>query len=288
MARRSLLHRNTPMPEEALATLTDPGALLLATAVVVAAGFVKGVSGMALPFVLLTGLSLIPPVPVVAAIIAIPALVANVLQARAADGVAALATFREFWLLNTTLFLTTFASTQLLVALEERTLLLTLGTGAFCLAVLQALGPQRELPKRWRKPLEFPCALVGGFFGGLSGLWGTVLVLYIRSPAPRQGDLHPCHRRRPAGRKHPLCCRSSAKRHSEFDDPSAVGRRACARPCWPVGGTQAPQPSEPRHLPADRDRHTACRSTEPDPVRNPGVNCVLFAVGFRAQHRQRQ
>ena len=179
MTRRSLLHRNTPMPEEALATLTDPGALLLATAVAVAAGFVKGVSGMALPLVLLTGLSLILPVPVVAAIIAIPALVANVLQARAAGGIAALATFREFWLLNTTLFLTTFASTQLLVALEERTLLLTLGTGAFCLAALQALGPQRELPKRWRKPLELPCALVGGFFGGLSGLWGTVLVIYF-------------------------------------------------------------------------------------------------------------
>ena len=157
----------------------SPAAFAFAVAVMVAAGIVKGAIGFALPLLFLGGLSIVLPIQVVVAMIAIPAIATNVLQAQRTGLRAAWETLREFWLLNLILFVSTLVCTRLVVSLPERTLVLILGFGAFTLAVLQAFEWPREVPRRWRKFLEVPYGLVAGFFGGLSGLWGTALLTYF-------------------------------------------------------------------------------------------------------------
>ena len=156
-----------------------PGVLVFAIAVMLAAGIVKGAIGFALPLLFLGGLSLVLPIQTVVALIAIPALASNGLQAFRTGLPALLATLREFWLLNSILFATTLVCTGLVVRLPEQRLVLILGLGAFLLALLQAFEWPRGIPRRWRQVLEVPYGLVAGFFGGLSGLWGTALLTYF-------------------------------------------------------------------------------------------------------------
>lgn len=154
-------------------------AFAFAIGVMFAAGIVKGTIGFALPLLFLGGLSVVLPIQAVVALIAIPALATNFLQAQRTGMRAAFETLREFWLLHIILFTTTFVCTRLVVSLPERALILILGIGAFTLALLQAFEWPRRIPRNWRKFLEVPYGLVAGFFGGLSGLWGTALLTYF-------------------------------------------------------------------------------------------------------------
>lgn len=165
------------LPAFALADL-DATTWVAGLAITFAAGFIKGVAGLALPLVYLTGLTLILPVHVAIAVTAIPALVTNVFQSQRGGTMLAVQTFRQFWVLNLVLLAVTLGSTQLVVQLDERPLLLILGIGAFTLGLVQASGWPKSVPLAWRKPVEVPYAMVGGFFGGLAGLWGTVLITY--------------------------------------------------------------------------------------------------------------
>ncbi len=155
------------------------GALAFAVAVMVAAGIVKGTIGFALPLLFLVGLSFVLPVQTVVALIAIPAVITNVLQAQQTGIRAALDSLREFWLLNLVLFCTTLAATRLVVRLPEQQLILILGIGAFTLALLQTREWNLTIPRGLRPWLEVPFGLTAGFFGGLSGLWGTALLPYF-------------------------------------------------------------------------------------------------------------
>ena len=167
------------MLQEFFTVFGGPWIPLAAFLVAGLAGFIKGVTGVGLPLIFVTGLSLILPIEVVVAMIAVPALVTNVMQASNAGRAAAWATFSEFWLITTILFCMTLLCTQLVVVLERRTLLLLLGIGVFLITSSQTLGPQLWWPERWRKPIEVLYGIVAGFFGGLSGLWGTALISYF-------------------------------------------------------------------------------------------------------------
>jgi len=152
--------------------------IALAFTVTFFAGFTKGVSGLALPLVMMTALSVFLPVPLVVAMITLPALVTNIIQARSSGWMAALESLREFWILNAVLFVTTLVCTRLVVTLNEQVLLLVLGIGTACFVSIQMVGPPHVLPRAWRKPIELLAGIVAGFFGGLSGLWGTILTVY--------------------------------------------------------------------------------------------------------------
>lgn len=153
--------------------------ILFAAATVLLAGFIKGVSGFALPLTMVAGLTLILPAETVVAMIAFPALVTNFLQARRAGLAMALATLRQYWLLNLILVLTVFASTWLVVTLDERSLFLVVGSGGFVFSVLQVLGRPRHLPENWQFALQAPFGLVAGVLGGIAGIWGVALVNYF-------------------------------------------------------------------------------------------------------------
>jgi len=153
--------------------------LLVAVAVTLFAGVVKGAIGFALPLLFLTGLSLVLPIQTVVALIAIPALVTNLLQAQYSGLSVALRTLREFWILCATLFVVTLLSTRLVGVLPAQTLILVLGVGALALTLLQIVGRPRRIPRRVRPYVELAYGGAGGFFGGLAGLWGATILTYF-------------------------------------------------------------------------------------------------------------
>lgn len=144
------------------------------------AGFAKGVVGFALPMIAISLIgSILPAATAVAALIA-PTVVSNVWQTFRQGLGAARESLRRFWLLNLVLFGMIAACSQLILLLPDRALFAILGVGITTFGAIMLLGwrPPHP-PKRLVKPVEAGVAVVAGFFGGFSGVWGPPIVLYF-------------------------------------------------------------------------------------------------------------
>lgn len=144
-----------------------------------AGGFAKGVVGFALPLIGLSLVAAFVPYPVAVALLVLPMLVSNLFQSLRQGLGPAVETLGRFWLLNLILVVTIALAAQLVVALPDR-LLFGLVGGTVCLfAASQLAGWQPRFPAHHRPFVEAGVALVGGFFGGLSGIWGPPIVMYL-------------------------------------------------------------------------------------------------------------
>ena len=164
----------------AIADLDGVAALAFAVAAMTAAGFVKGAVGFALPLIALSGLGTVfPPTLAVAGLIG-PTVVSNIWQTFRQGLGAAWESFRRYWRLNLMLVLLIGLFAQLVNDISERALFLILGTGVFLFGLAQLFGLKPPKPsRRMTLPVEALVALVGGFFGGLAGIWGPPIVLYL-------------------------------------------------------------------------------------------------------------
>jgi uncharacterized membrane protein YfcA len=70
-------------------------------------------------------------------------------------------------------------SAQLVVALPDRLLFGLLGATVAAFGASQLAGWRPRFDMRHRRRIETGVALVGGFFGGLSGVWGPPIVMYL-------------------------------------------------------------------------------------------------------------
>ncbi len=142
-------------------------------------GYVKGAVGFALPLVAVTAAASFLPSQTAVAMLIAPVLVTNVWQALR-QGVAPLIdTGRRFWAMNLTLGVVLWFSAGLLPGLDERTFFLIIGllTGGF--ALVQLIGWRPRLSARFERPAGLAVGAVAGFFGGLAGIWGPPVVLYL-------------------------------------------------------------------------------------------------------------
>jgi uncharacterized membrane protein YfcA len=101
---------------------------------------------------------------------------------------AAWESLKRFWRLNLMLFVLIGVFAQLVTALPERALFLILGAGVFGFGLMQLFGLRLPKPsRRMMLPVEGFVALVGGFFGGLAGIWGPPVVLFLAAlEVPKQ------------------------------------------------------------------------------------------------------
>ena len=145
-----------------------------------AGGFAKGVVGFALPLIALSLAGSFLPYEVAVALLIVPMLVSNLFQALRNGIGPALGSLRRFWRLNLVLVVMIALSAQLVVALPDRVLFGILGA---------AVDRLRRQPAR-RLAAALPTGATGagrdrawrwsaGFFGGLSGIWGPPLVMYL-------------------------------------------------------------------------------------------------------------
>lgn len=159
----------------------DPTLLLLAAAITVFAGAVKGAVGFAMPMIMISGLASILPAEQALAALIIPTLVTNMAQALRQGFGAVRATIVEYRRLLVTLGIGILVAAQLVPALPQRVLLLTVGLPIVAYALSQLLGWQFRFHADNRGRAEVLSGLVGGFFGGVAGVWGPPTIALLLS-----------------------------------------------------------------------------------------------------------
>lgn len=151
----------------------------VAFAIAVFAGIVKGITGFAMPMILVSGLGTITTPEVAIAGLILPTLVTNIWQSLRGGLGAALNAMREHWVyLGIVLVIIAF-SAQLVLVLPEPALFLILGAPVTLFAGLQLLGWRPHIARHRRRFVEIVVACFAGFVGGLSGVWGPPTVIYL-------------------------------------------------------------------------------------------------------------
>lgn len=159
----------------------EPHLFAAAVAVALCAGFVKGAVGFALPMILISGLSSFLPAEVALAGLILATLLTNVAQAFRQGAGAAWGSVVTYRLLIGCVVLAIGLSAPLVKLLPDRAMYLLLGGPIALFTLSQLLGRQLVLPVRHRARAEVATGLVGGFFGGISGVWGPPVIAYLLS-----------------------------------------------------------------------------------------------------------
>jgi uncharacterized membrane protein YfcA len=166
----------------------SPAAIAAALAISLFAGFVKGAVGFAMPMIMMSGFSgFLSPEMSVAGLI-LPTLVTNLSQAFRQGIPAARDTARIYWrfLVGTVVFI--LISAPLVTLIPKPLFLLILGLPIAAFAAIQLAGVPLALPVRHRNRAEWVLGVVGGLYGGVSGIWGPPLLVFLLSTGADKGQ----------------------------------------------------------------------------------------------------
>ena len=155
--------------------------VLLACMVTLVAGFVKGAVGFAMPLIMISAFSSFLPPHVALAGLILPTLITNVSQALRQGRGPAVATARLRWrfLVGTVVFIA--ISAQFLDDIPRSVYLLLLGVPVVVYAGLQLMGVSLALRLQHQNRAEWGLGMIGGIYGGVSGIWGPPLLIFLLS-----------------------------------------------------------------------------------------------------------
>lgn len=162
-----------------LSALYGPLVVAAAFGVLLFGGFVKGAVGFALPMVTISGVGSLMSAEAAIAAIILPGLITNIQQAFRNGFGAALLTLKKYWRLNFAMFATIGLFAQLIVVLPEPVFFILLGSMVTVVGTLQLVGWRPRFPPRLTARVEWATGLIAGFFGGLAGVWGPPILLYL-------------------------------------------------------------------------------------------------------------
>ncbi len=157
------------------------GAFAVALAVTAFAGFVKGAVGFAMPLIMMSAFSAFLPPDLALAGLILPTLATNLWQAfrqGVAPAVATALTYRRF-LIATVVFI--LISAQVFEYIPRLAYLLLLGVPVTLFASAQLAGMPLALPLHHRVRAEWALGVIGGLYGGVSGIWGPPLLVLLLS-----------------------------------------------------------------------------------------------------------
>ncbi len=155
--------------------------LLLALAITLFAGFVKGAVGFAMPMIMISAFSSFLPPEVALSGLILPTLVTNFGQAFR-DGFAAfMQSVVKYWrfLLTTIIFIA--ISAQFVRDIPQAVFLALLGAPITAYALLQMMGRSLTIRLEHQTRAEWALGVVAGLYGGVSGVWGPPLIVYLMS-----------------------------------------------------------------------------------------------------------
>jgi len=163
--------------------IADFGALpvVFAALVMLLAGLIKGAVGFGMPMIAISGLGSIYAAEIAIAALILPALVTNLWQALRNGPFEALLSLRKYWLLNAVLLVMIWASAQLVTRIPGDVLFLVLGTGVTGFGIIQIIGWRPRLDPRNQLWMQAVIGFISGFFGGLAGVWGPPILLFLLS-----------------------------------------------------------------------------------------------------------
>ena len=154
---------------------------LAALAVTLFAGFVKGAVGFAMPMILVSAFAIFLPQELALAGLILPTLATNVSQAFR-QGVApareTALTYRRF-LVGTVICIA--ISAPFADAIPRMVYLLLLGVPITLFAALQLMGRSLAIKLHHRDRAEWGLGVIGGLYGGVSGIWGPPLLVFLLS-----------------------------------------------------------------------------------------------------------
>ncbi len=157
------------------------GLFVAALAITLFAGFVKGAVGFAMPLILVSGFAVFLPQEVVLAGLILPTLVTNLSQAfrqGVGPAVATTRTYRRF-LIATVICIA--ISAPFADAIPRWLYLLMLGVPITVFAALQLMGRSLAIKLQHRDRAEWGLGVIGGLYGGVSGIWGPPLLVFLLS-----------------------------------------------------------------------------------------------------------
>lgn len=156
-------------------------AFAAALAITLFAGFVKGAVGFAMPMILVSGFAIFLPQELALAGLILPTLVTNLSQAfrqGVGPAVETARTYRRF-LIATVVFIA--VSAPFADAIPRVVYLLMLGIPISLFAALQLLGKSLAIRLHHRDRAEWGLGVIGGLYGGVSGIWGPPLLVFLLS-----------------------------------------------------------------------------------------------------------
>lgn len=157
------------------------GVFALVVAVTLFAGFVKGAVGFAMPMIMIAVFSSFLPPELALSGLILPTLVANFGQAFR-DGLAAFwDSLIKYWrfLLATVIFIA--FSAQFVREIPQALFLALLGVPITLYALLQLLGRKLAIQLHHQRRAEWLLGIIAGLYGGISGVWGPPLIVYLMS-----------------------------------------------------------------------------------------------------------
>ena len=176
MYQRSLKQKGAEM--ELFAGL-DGQSFALAIGVALLAGVVKGAVGFAMPMILMSGLASILPVEIALAAMILPTVATNLSQALRQGPRAALQSIKEHrWLIGP-LLICIAVSAQFVTLIPQSVLFAILGGPIILFALSQLWGWGLQINPTHQRRAEVVTGVVAGFFGGISGVWGPPILMYL-------------------------------------------------------------------------------------------------------------
>ncbi len=156
-------------------------ALTAALAVTGFAGFVKGAVGFAMPMIMISAFSgFLTPHQALAGLI-LPTLVTNLTQALRDGLPVAVATARHYHRFVIATLVLLLVSAQFVELIPQTLFLVLLGLPITVFAALQLAGRKLALRLEHRHRAEWVLGAIGGLYGGVSGVWGPPLLVYLLS-----------------------------------------------------------------------------------------------------------
>ncbi|MGA0343766.1 MAG: sulfite exporter TauE/SafE family protein [Arenicellales bacterium] len=142
-------------------------------------GLIKGTLGVGTPLLTVPLMALVVPAQTAVVLMAIPVVVANVWQATRAKEVSTVVS--RFWPMFLAILAGTLGGVFILANIDDRTLLLVVGLLVIAFTILQGSSYKFQISTRAEKPAGLVFGLASGLVGGLSSMFGPMLIIYLVS-----------------------------------------------------------------------------------------------------------
>ena len=152
-----------------------------AMAVTLFAGYVKGAVGFAMPMIMMAAFSSFLTPELALAGLILPTFITNLTQATRQGLALAIMTTRAYWRFLTVTVVFIAISSAFVHVIPQRVFLALLGVPITVFALLQLAGRNLALKLEHRNRAEWILGAIGGLYGGVSGIWGPPLLVYLLS-----------------------------------------------------------------------------------------------------------
>ncbi len=142
-------------------------------------GLIKGTLGVGTPLLTVPMMALVLPAQSAVTLMAMPVVAANLWQAAKAPDIKS--ALRKFWPAAVALLCGTLIGTRILSVIDERTLLFLVGVCVIAFTMLQASTFKLQLGNHLIIPAGIVFGLLSGIIGGISSMFGPMLIVYMMS-----------------------------------------------------------------------------------------------------------